>query len=83
MAAVPTNLIVIIVICTVTVVLAFNILVIFSLSLSLLLSLRAYMRNYCDNYAFMHIFTPNDVGVFLAKMCKFESFLHFARLCTH
>ena len=35
------------------------------------------MHGYCSNYAFMHIFTPIDVGVFLVKMCKMKDFFAF------
>ena len=38
----------------------------------------AYMHDYCSNCAFMYNFTRTDVGVFLVKMCKMKSFLHFA-----
>ena len=40
----------------------------------------AYMHNYYSSCAFMHNFTPNDVGVFLVKICKMSCFLYFARL---
>ena len=42
-----------------------------------------YMHGYRSNCVFMHILTLTDVGVFLVKICKMKSFLHFARLCTH
>ena len=38
------------------------------------------MHGYCSTYAFMHNFTPTDVGVFLVKMYKMSYFLYFARL---
>ena len=42
-----------------------------------------YMHGYRSNCVFMYILTLTDVGVFLVKICKMKSFLHFARLCTH
>ena len=35
------------------------------------------MHSYCSNGAFMHIFTPTNVGVFLVKMCKMKDFFFF------
>ena len=40
---------------------------------------RAYMHDYCNIFAFIHNFTPTNVGVFLfIKMCKMNYFLYFA-----
>ena len=37
---------------------------------------------YGNVYMILHNYTPTDVGVFLAKMCKIEKFLYFRRLST-
>ena len=37
------------------------------------------MHGYCSNCAFLHKFTPTDVGVFLLKLCKMSTFFHFAQ----
>ena len=41
------------------------------------------MHGYCSSCAFMHTFTPIDVGVFFfgSKCVKWGFFLHFTRLC--
>ena len=36
------------------------------------------MHGYYSTYAFMHNFTPTDVGVFFVRMCKMKGFLYFA-----
>ena len=41
------------------------------------------MHGYYSTCAFMHNFTPTDVGVFWIKTCKMRSFFYFARLCIH
>ena len=41
---------------------------------------RAYMHGYCSICAFMHNFTPTDVGVFLVKMYKMKGFFAFCKI---
>ena len=36
------------------------------------------MHGYYSTCAFMHNFTPTDVGVFLVKMCISQHFFYFA-----
>ena len=36
------------------------------------------MHGYCSTCAFMHNFTPTDVGVFFVKMCISQYFFYFA-----
>ena len=36
------------------------------------------MHGYYNTYAFMHNFTPTNVGAFLVKMYNMNYFLHFA-----
>ena len=43
----------------------------------------AYMHGHCSICIIMHNFTPTDVGVFLAKMCKMKEFLYYRRVSTN
>ena len=38
------------------------------------------MHGYCCTCAFMHNFTPTNVGIFFVKMCKMKGILYFATL---
>ena len=45
---------------------------------------RVYMHGYYNIFAFMHNFTPTNMGVFfIIKMCKMNYFLYFARFCNY
>ena len=37
------------------------------------------MHSNCSIFVNIHNFAPIDVGVFLVKMCKLHTFLHFGR----